>query len=74
MAENKKLISGWYIPSKEKHFEGYLVNNINKNGVGEYQKEQELILLNILITKILQSILEPVLVFGQKIYVKHLIM
>lgn len=40
MAENKKLISGWYIPSKEKHFEGYLVNNINRNGVGEYQKEQ----------------------------------
>lgn len=42
MTENKKLIAGWYLPSKEKHFESYLVNSINKNGVGEYQKAQRI--------------------------------
>ena len=40
MTENKKLIAGWYLPSKEKHFETYLLKNINKNGLGEYQKAQ----------------------------------
>ena len=40
MIENKKLIAGWYLPLKEKHFESYLLNSTNQNGVGEYQKEQ----------------------------------
>ena len=40
MIENKKLVAGWYLPSKEKHFESYLLRSINQKGVGEYQKEQ----------------------------------
>ncbi len=40
MIENKKLVAGWYLPLEEKHFESYLLNSTNQNGVGEYQKEQ----------------------------------
>jgi len=40
LIENKKLVAGWYLPLKEKHFESYLLRSINQNGVGEYQKEQ----------------------------------
>ncbi len=40
MIENKKLVAGWYLPLKEKHFESYLLKSINQNGVGEYQREQ----------------------------------
>ena len=40
--DNKKLIAGWYLPIKEKHFEKFLMDSKETNKVGEYQKEQRL--------------------------------
>ena len=42
MKENKKLIAGWYLPIKEKHFESFLMASAGPNKDGEYQKEQRL--------------------------------
>ena len=42
MKENKKLIAGWYLPIKEKHFESFLLASAGPNKDGEYQKEQRL--------------------------------
>ena len=40
MSNKIKKVEGWYLPSKEKHFVSYLLQNQNNENKGEYQKEQ----------------------------------
>ena len=72
MTENKKLIAGWYLPSKEKHFETYLLKNINKNGSGEYQKAQRVKSFEYLSHRKIAIDIGACVGFWQKIYVKIL--